>query len=220
MTPPSPATHAPDGSPVEFFARFPADDEPLLIRSVIPPRCEILDLGCGAGRLVHPLIALGHRVVAVDQSAEMLAHVVGAESVLADIEDLDLGRRFPCVLLAGNLVNLSGDELADRFLATCARHVDEEGTVLIQRLDPEWALSFGNVTTERDGFTFTISEVHHDGDRIEATLTYGDGSESWQQELSGRVLDDRGLAAMLQWNGLEMVRTLDARGTWVQAVPA
>ncbi len=40
---------------------------------------SILELGCGAGRVTHPLVALGHPVVAVDESPEMLAHVRGAE---------------------------------------------------------------------------------------------------------------------------------------------
>ena len=44
-----------------------------------------------------PLIALGHPVVAVDESPEMLAHVGGAETVRARIQDLALGRRFGVV---------------------------------------------------------------------------------------------------------------------------
>ncbi|WP_328605353.1 hypothetical protein OG943_35855 [Amycolatopsis sp. NBC_00345] len=49
--------------------------------------------------MTHPLVALSHRVVAVDDSPEMLAHVRGAETVCARIGDLRLGRRFGGVLL-------------------------------------------------------------------------------------------------------------------------
>ena len=38
-------------------------------------------------------------MTAVDNSAEMLAHVRGAETVLADIEELDLGRGFDAATL-------------------------------------------------------------------------------------------------------------------------
>ena len=55
------------------------------------------------------LQALGHPVVAVDQSPEMLAHVHGATTVCTDIEALALGRRFAGVLLASHLVNVASD---------------------------------------------------------------------------------------------------------------
>ena len=51
------------------------------------------------------LIALGHEVVAVDNSSAMLAFVRGAETVLADMETLDLERRFPVVVLASNSID-------------------------------------------------------------------------------------------------------------------
>jgi len=62
-------------------------------------------VGCGTGRITHPLVALGHPVVAVDESPEMLAHVRDAEKVCARIEHLALGRRFDVVLLASHLIN-------------------------------------------------------------------------------------------------------------------
>ncbi|MGH2736710.1 MAG: class I SAM-dependent methyltransferase [Actinomycetota bacterium] len=80
---------APDGSPVEVYRHLPAGDEPEIIHTAIQERGEILELGCGTGRITHRLVELRHAVTAVDQSAEMLRHVRGAETVLADIEGLD-----------------------------------------------------------------------------------------------------------------------------------
>lgn len=94
--------YAPDGSPVELYAALGPLGEPELVHAAIPPGAAILELGAGAGRLTHALLELGHPVVAVDQSAAMLSHIVGAETVRGDIESLDLGRRFPVVLLASN----------------------------------------------------------------------------------------------------------------------
>src|SRR5580693_1284759 len=97
--------YAPDGSPVELYARLAAGDEPRIIHEAVAPRAALLELGCGAGRITHPLLALGHPVVAVDESPEMLAHVRGAETVRARIQDLALGRRFGVVLLASHLIS-------------------------------------------------------------------------------------------------------------------
>src|SRR5438093_6907399 len=84
---------------------------------------SILELGCGAGRVTHPLVALGHPVVAVDESPEMLAHVRGAETVRARIQDLRLGRPFDAVLLASFLVNVADHGLRRRTLEVCREHV-------------------------------------------------------------------------------------------------
>ena len=91
---------APDGSPVEVYLRLPPGDEPDIIHAAVPEGAAILELGCGAGRLTRTLVALGHPVVAVDESPEMLSHIRGAEAVLADIETLELKRQFAVVLLA------------------------------------------------------------------------------------------------------------------------
>ena len=113
---------APDGSPVALYARLPALGEPELIHDAIPAGAEILELGAGAGRVTHGLLALGHPVVAVDNSAEMLALVEGAETVHAHIETLDLGRRFPVVVLASNFINHPDVTERRGLLACCARH--------------------------------------------------------------------------------------------------
>jgi len=55
--------------------------EPEIVHAAVPPGASILELGAGAGRVTHPLVALGHPVVAVDESAEMLARIRGAETV-------------------------------------------------------------------------------------------------------------------------------------------
>ena len=81
---------APDGSPVEVYLRLPPRGEAEIIHAAIPAAAEVLELGCGVGRITHELIRLGHPVVAVDESPEMLAHVLGAETVRARIEELEL----------------------------------------------------------------------------------------------------------------------------------
>lgn len=96
---------APDGSPVEVYERLPELGEGEIVVSVLAAGASVLELGCGAGRITRQLVRLGYRVTAVDESPEMLANVLDAATVQAQIEGLELGRRFDAVLLASNLVN-------------------------------------------------------------------------------------------------------------------
>lgn len=89
---------APDGSPVLLYARLPSLGEAELIHEAVPAGSQILELGAGAGRVTHELLALGHEVVAVDNSREMLAFIRGAETVLGDMKTLNLEGRFPVVV--------------------------------------------------------------------------------------------------------------------------
>jgi len=125
---------APDGSPVEVYALLPDRGEAELVAAALPPPASVLELGCGTGRVTRQLAALGYAVTAVDESAEMLAHVRGAETVQARIEDLDLHRRFDLVLLASNLLS-TGEPQRRAFLDACRRHSD---TVVVETLPLGW----------------------------------------------------------------------------------
>src|SRR5690242_9131116 len=87
-----PGPIAPDGSAVAMYAALPADEEAAaLVHRALPAGGSVLDLGAGTGRLAMPLLALGHPIVAVDNSAEMLARIGGGvRTVCADIAALAL----------------------------------------------------------------------------------------------------------------------------------
>jgi len=46
--------------------------EPEVIARAIPSEATILELGCGAGRITHALVALGYRITAVDSCRDMI----------------------------------------------------------------------------------------------------------------------------------------------------
>lgn len=208
---------APDGSPVELYERLSPGDVPRLVSEVFGPGADVLELGCGVGRVTHALVALGHRVVAVDQSAEMLARVRGAEAVLADAEALDLGgRRFAGVLLASQLVNTADDARRAAFLATCRRHLAPGGSVLVQRHDPD-SVWVDGTTSEADGVVFGLCDVRRDGPHLSATVTYDAGGRRFEHAFSARILDDVATDAALGAAGLVRRRFLDERRTWVEA---
>ncbi|HUF05875.1 MAG TPA: class I SAM-dependent methyltransferase [Candidatus Binatia bacterium] len=211
----------PDDSPVGLYLAIGTEGEPELIHSVIPAGASVLDLGSGVGRIAHPLIELGHPVVAVDESAEMLAHVHGAETVRSRIEDLDLGRTFDCVLMMSNLVNTSDDRRRASFLRTCRRHVAEDGAVLIERYDPKLRVREGISDGVYGGVGITL-ERRGEGGRGSWKLmyTHPDG-RTWTQEGKGapHVLDDDQMRAALAVAGLEVARTFGPKRRWVLARP-
>jgi SAM-dependent methyltransferase len=208
----------PDGSPVELYRLLPALGAPQRIHDVAGPGAEVLELGCGVGRITHPLVELGHPVVAVDESEEMLAHVHGAERVCARIEDLELGRRLPVVLLMSNLVNTPADQRA-AFLATCRRHVADSGLVLIERLEPEWDPVEGE-DRQLGPLTTRLRDVRKEGRKVSGVVEYEAEGTFWRHAFESELLDDVELAAALRAAGLEPVEVLDEQRRWVVAKPS
>jgi SAM-dependent methyltransferase len=195
--------------------------EPAVVHAAVPAGARILELGAGAGRVTHRLLELGHPVVAVDESAEMLARVRGAETVRARIQQLHLGRRFEVVLLASFLVNTPDRELRGRFLTACREHVGDDGCVLLQRHEPRWFDEAAEGERTSDGITFRLRDLARPGPGLlSATAEYQVGERVWTQSFTAERLDDRQLAAALGGAGLAVDAYLTGDGSWVRAVPA
>jgi SAM-dependent methyltransferase len=212
-------TYAADGSPVEFYALLPSMGEPEIIAALVPRGGTLLELGCGAGRLTRPLVGLGYRVVGVDQSAAMLAHVRDARTVLADIETLDLGRTFGGVVLAGHLVNTPDEARRAAFLRTCRRHVAPGGVVVVQRLDPAWLRSAVDGVQEWGGFRIALRDVRRAGAVVSAVSEYATGGRVWRQPWTMRILSDIEIEMALASAGLRVRRWAGRNRTWLAAVP-
>ena len=215
-----PGVITPDGCAVEFYARLPHFGEPAIVHGAAGAEASILELGCGTGRITHPLVALGHQVVAVDESPDMLAHVRGAETVCARIEDLWLGRCFDAVLLASHLINTAHTETRSAFLAACRRHVADDGCVIIQRHTPEWFSAAGETKSTRDGIIFRMRDVSRPRPNlVSATVEYMIGDQRWTQTFTELSVDDTALAAVLADAGLRLDRYLTGDRTWFLARP-
>jgi SAM-dependent methyltransferase len=215
-----PAEVTPDGSPVEIYRRLPPGGEAELIQRALAPGASILELGCGAGRITHGLVRLGHSVTAVDESAEMLAHVRGAELVQATIEELDLGRTFDAVVLASHFVNDADSDRTRRLLEVCARHAAPEGSVLIESYPAEldWEEAVGRTSRHGD-VAITLTEADVDGPLVDAVVEYAVDGRSWRQPFRARMLAGPDLEAALREAGLELVRWLDEPRSWSEARP-
>lgn len=209
-----------DGSPVEVYRRLPPAGEAEIVHGIAPPGAGVLELGSGAGRVTRALAALGHPVVAVDESAEMLAQLAGepgVETVRARIEELDLGRRFPVVLLGSHLVNSLPPE-RDAMLRAAVRHADAEAVVPIEVYPPamEWveggASRLGSVEVR-------LEEVAVDGRRVRATVAYEVAGRRWRQPFEAEMLDEAALSGALDEAGLAFDRWLDEDRGWALARP-
>jgi SAM-dependent methyltransferase len=211
-----------DGCPVEVYRRLPAMGEPELVHRVAGPGARILDLGAGTGRIADPLAALGHAVVAVDDSPAMLAHVRLARPHRSRIEDLDLADRFDLVLLASHLVNTPDDALRRGLLRAARRHLADGGQVLLQWHEPDWfdGLRPG-LTAEGPLGGFTSRLVVHDvaGALVTATVTYADATGTWSQPFTARRLSSEEVAGELAASGLRLAAVAPA-ASWLLAVPA
>ena len=194
--------------------------EPEIVHAAVPAGASILELGAGAGRVTHPLVALGHPVVAVDESAEMLARIRGAETVRARIQELDLGRRFDAVLLASFLVNTADRGLRRRFLQACRRHLGDGGCVLLQRHPPAWFEEAAEGEGVAGGVSHRLRGLRRPTPGLlAATVEYRAGDRTWTQWFTAERLDDA-LAAALGEAGLTADAYLTGDGSWVRAVPA
>jgi SAM-dependent methyltransferase len=210
--------YAPDGSPVELYARLAAGDEPQIIHDAVPPGAVLLELGCGAGRISHALAALGHPVVAVDNSPEMLEHVRGVDKVLCDIRELALGRTFPGVVLASNLVNCVDATTRRAMLACCRRHVAPDGCVLIQRLAPDRALVIEEGGWTRGHARFHLTSLVRRGRVFAATMMVELEGKRWLQSFEAQLLGDDEMDEALEESGLRRAAYLDPARAWVKAV--
>jgi len=214
-----PGAITPDGCAVELYARLPIKDEPEIITAAVPAGAHILELGGGVGRMTHPLLERGFAVTAVDESAEMLERVRGARTIHSTIEDLDLDETFDVVMLASFLVN-TGDMAQRRaLLRTCARHVAEDGCVLIQREGEDWHTNVPRERVDPSGFTARILSAEPVGDGVNSVhAEYEFPDATWTQTFLARPLTKAEFEAALGEAGLRVDRYLTEDGVWVRVV--
>jgi SAM-dependent methyltransferase len=217
-----PTAVAPDGNPVAVYLVLPARDEVDLICTTLAPGSSVLELGCGAGRVSRELAARGHRVVAVDQSPDMLLHVGPLPSVrpvLADIETLALKETFDSIVLASYLVNTADRLQRGLFLKTCRRHLAEDGVVVVQRVDPQISWTVGTSSTYGPVQVKLLAAEPRDH-FMAARLEYRVGPRTFEQPIFIEVLDDPAFEATLAEAGLRLDRWLDGARTWAVASAA
>ncbi|MFQ6146834.1 class I SAM-dependent methyltransferase [Streptomyces seoulensis] len=217
-TGPGPIT--PDGCAVELYSRMPVRDEPDIIAAAVPAGAHILELGCGVGRVTHPLLERGFTVTAVDESPEMLERVRGARTICGPIEHLDLGETFDVVMLASFLVHAGDIEVRRGLLRACARHVAEGGCVLIQREGQDYHTNLPRERVDPAGFTVRMLSAEPVGDGVNSVRAeYEFPDATWTQTFLSRPLSPGQFEEALAEAALRVDSSLTEDGIWVRAVP-
>ncbi|HSO99506.1 MAG TPA: class I SAM-dependent methyltransferase [Solirubrobacteraceae bacterium] len=104
-----------------------AEDLPLWRELAARHGDPVLDLGAGTGRVALDLARAGHRVTALDRDAELLAALedrgtgLPVETVLGDVREFALGRRFPLCLVPMQTIQLLADSAERLRCLRCVR---------------------------------------------------------------------------------------------------
>jgi SAM-dependent methyltransferase len=106
--------------------------------SALEERMDILELGCGSGRLTRALAARGHRVTGIDISCEMLARASKEDTtnityLCEDMANFSLQKRFGAIIIPYNTLNLLGEpgKVKD-CLQHSRNHLQENGLLLLE----------------------------------------------------------------------------------------
>jgi hypothetical protein len=165
-----------------------------------------------------PEAALGHQVVAVDQSAEMLAHVHGAETVCAPIAGLGLGTTFAVVLMASHLINVPDDAERHAKLSAAAAHLSPGGRLVAEWHPPAWFDRIRSCPSGTAGDVgIELADVRLEGDVLGATVRYRAGQDVWTQTFQARRLTESALRHALRRAGLEFAEWCRPERTWFAA---
>ena len=209
-----------DGCSVELWKLLPAGLDPSIIASTVPTSGSILELGAGVGRVTHPLLELGYKVTAVDNCAEMLAEIRGANTVLSDIEDLALGTLFDAVVLGSALIHAPAPGSRAALLETCRRHVKPSEVVLVQHYRDGWpATAAPGFLGDRDGIRVSIDDLVQDGSLFHLTMRYEAAGSTWTQSFTAETLNQLQIDNSLAHAGLSPECHLDQNATWLLARP-
>jgi len=214
-----PGAITPDGCAVELYSRLPVGQEPDIIAAAVPAGAHILELGCGVGRVTHPLLEQGFTVTAVDESPEMLERVRGARTVCSPIEDLELEETFDVVLLASLLVHAGDERVRRGLLRTCVDHLAADGHVLIQREAEGWYSDLPREQVGPGDMTIRIVSSEDIGDGVYSVhVEYEFPDATWTQTFLRRTLSPEQFEQALAEVGLKVDEYLTAERTWVRAV--
>ena len=106
--------------------------EATFVRAYSPK--SVLDAGCGTGRVAIELTRHGIEVVGADVDESMLATALRLgpeiEWVQSDLCELDLGRTFDLVVMAGNVPLFTPPGTEPALIAGVARHVAAGGRLV------------------------------------------------------------------------------------------
>src|SRR5205823_1003228 len=107
-----------------------------------------------------------------------------------DLETLELGRRFPAVLLASHFVNNPDEERLLRILGTCVRHLEPRGSLLLERLPADWQPEPSETWSDRGGVPMRLRRADRDGRVVRGVMEYDLDGKIASHGFTSRLLSD------------------------------
>jgi SAM-dependent methyltransferase len=208
-----------DGCAVDFYTLLPVFGEPEIVHAAAPPGASILELGCGTGRLLRPLAALGHPVTGVDDSPDMLARSPDLSTVCSSIQSLRLHRRFDVVLLASTMIN-ADPETRQGFLATVRHHLHDDGIAVFQQNPPDWFETIQDAEPVRDdpgGIRRIIRSARWEPPRMHIEIEYQVSGRVWTHAWTNYQISSEELADGLATARLKFGDWLSGDHAWFTA---
>ena len=177
----------------------------------LPESCLVLDVACGAGRHGRALAELGHRVVGVDLSRDLLAEADGLRRVRADMRALPFAGAFAAATSFFTSFGYFGDDDNRKTMASIAAVLRPGGVFLLdflnavaiaQHLVPE-------SEDERNDRTFRVKRRIEDG-RVVKDVTVEEEGLTMSYSESVRLYHHHDLVNLLKGAGLNPVASYGA----------
>jgi ubiquinone/menaquinone biosynthesis C-methylase UbiE len=137
---------------------------------------QVLELGCGTGRLTRLLAGSCKHITGVDRSVEMLRHAhhntpQNAAYKLMDMLELSFSESFDVIIIPYNTINLLGDRAGvEKCLQLCSYYLHQGGNLAFQAYHPDSETKKTNETEKQ--FQFVILEDQKGGRVIKETLKW------------------------------------------------
>ncbi len=198
------APHSPtassDSSPYDELAEYydlvhahVKDDIPFYLSLARETGGPILELGCGSGRTLIPLVEAGYETVGLDNSRPMLERAKerilasGLENSVRLIEaamiDFDLGQRFALITVPFNTwMHLPGRQAQIASLRQIAQHLEPRGKLVIDIPAPA-----------------TIVDAEHDGSMVLERICPGREKGERVLQFSSTRLDEEKQNLHVTW---------------------
>ncbi|WP_019484230.1 methyltransferase domain-containing protein [Arthrobacter sp. TB 23] len=109
--------------------------EARLLDAMAGRRSQILDAGCGTGRVGGELARLGHHVMGVDADAELIAAAQNDHPTsrwqTGDLSALELARTFELIVCTGNVLPFLAPGTAPEVLRRLHAHLMPDGRLVV-----------------------------------------------------------------------------------------
>jgi len=145
----------------------------------------------------------------------------GVESIRASIEELELGRRWPAVLLPSHLINHPDLITRKKFVEAARRHIDHSGTFYIKRHSLRWlsTVQVGKIG-ESHGIALHADHVARKGRLVTMTIRYATQDQAWTQSFTTCALEKDEIEELLASCGFQGFEWFGHDALWVAATPS